>query len=210
MSSFNLPSVNMTGLGTGTAVGGGGGANPLSLLGMMGGPWGMALSFAPALFSLFGGDPQRRMRHELANMFTPENIRAWGNANLRTIGADPNTNIARAGIIQSGNTLSNELAKSFGARGLGTTGIAAAALPIARSATGARMAQFEGNLQQQAMQMALAQLQQRAAALTGNPYGQSRFQAGLDKSFGALLPILQAYLKQRMGVTQPMTYGGLA
>lgn len=165
-----------------------------------GGPPGWllaALGLLPTLAGAFTPDPQERTRDELRRLASPEYLEELRRQIARRMGSSPSVMAGRRGIVESGSALTNMLQRSFGARGLGTSGIAAAAMPISNTATAGRLGQFETELASSSLNEAQNLISRQISALSGVPYGQSNFQAGLGKSFEAFLPLLQSWLKQR-------------
>lgn len=173
------------------------GAIAPSLGAALGGPPGMLLSLLPIIMSLFGGDPQADMRRKAEKLSSPQHLIDIQQKLLRMLGATPENVANRAGIVNQSTSLANSLSQSLSARGLGTTGIAAVAQPIARSAVGGRLANFEGALSAGAMNNARGMVDAELQALQGYPLGQSRLQGGIDKSLSALLPAIGDYYKNR-------------
>ncbi len=178
---------------------GSGGAGRLApgLLASLGGIPGISIAMLPALLSLIGGDPEKRNREEAMKLSSPEHLLSVQQEVLRRLGAMPENVAARSNIVGQSSQLSNALTRSLADRGLGTTGIASVAQPIANSAVSGRLGSFEGALSSGALSHAQELVRNQIAALLGHEYGQSRLQGGLDRSFGALLPAVGDYYKRR-------------
>lgn len=175
--------------------------------GMLGGPLGAlgfgalgpaaAFAFAPALLSkLFGGDPQKKYRRQVANLYSPQNISRLTNQFYQGTLMSPAYSRAQ-GTIAAGANLSNQnLASSLAQRGLGTSGIGAILGSVTPSITAGQLGGLRTAAYGSAQQNALQSIQQQLAALQGTQ-GPSQTQQYLAGGFESFAPFLNAFLKQR-------------
>lgn len=181
----------------GTFANGAAPAASAGLLGALGGIPGIGIALLPTLLSLFHKDPAERNRQLAMMLSSPKHLLEVQQEVARRLGALPENVAARSNIVGQSTSLSNDLAHSLAARGLGTTGIAAVAQPVANSAVQGRLSNFEGSLSAGALSRAQEIVARQIAALNDNPYGQSQLQGGLDRSMSALLPAIGDYYKRR-------------
>ncbi len=163
------------------------------------------LSFAPSLFSgLFGGDPNRRLRKQVAQLTSPQNVGNVTNQFYQQALSNPAYAQAQGTIAAGANQASNQVAQNLGARGIGTSGTAAVLSGLTPSLVGSQQAGLRSAAYQGAQGQAQKSIQAQLEALTqqGQPtQGQSLFAGGLD----AFTPMLQEYLRKLLGGT---TLGG--
>ena len=157
------------------------------------------LSMAPGLLSkLFGGDPQPKLRKQIAQLMSAQNVgKATEGFYQQAIGS-PAYGQAQGTIAAGANQAGGQLASALGARGIGTSGSAAVLQSLIPSLVGSQQAGLRTTAYQSAQDRAMQQIQAQIAALTGSqgPSQSSQLFAG---GLGALGPILQQYLASRGG-----------
>ena len=182
-----------------------------SLLSLLGGPAGIAMllaSFGPALFSkLFGGDPQKKLRDEMNRINSPDNRQRLTDQYFRASLGGPAYIGAQNSAFAGSNAMANNLASSFGARGIGTTGTQAVLSSMVPSVLGKTLGDLRMGVQQQAGQQAESDISRQLAALTGTQ-GPSQTQQLTAGGIEAYLPFLMGILKQRYqgSFVMPGTY----
>ena len=156
------------------------------------------LGMAPGLLSsIFGGDPQKKLREQLMQLLSPQHQALLQNQFQQQAMQSPAYSAAQGGIAAGANATQGQLANSLGARGLGTTGTGAVLSSLTPSIVGGQMGQLNTGVSQMAHQQAQNTIQNQLAALQGTSGpSQTRqmFGAGLD----FLGPLVQMWLKQRM------------
>ena len=96
-------------------------------------------SLAPGLLSkLFGGDPQEKLRAEIARLTSPQNVAGQTNAFYQQALGSPAYGQAQGAIAAGANQSGTDLASALGARGIGTSGSAAILSSLLPSLVGAR------------------------------------------------------------------------
>jgi hypothetical protein len=175
---------------SGTAAGVGGAAmgfNPLLLAGL--------LSFAPGLLSkLFGGDPQQKLRQEIAKLLASRGQRT--NQLYQQVQGSPAFSQAQGTIASGANQASGNLASSLAARGIGTTGTGAVLSSLLPSLVGSQQAGLRTSAYNTAASQADQDIQAQIAALTGTagPSQSTQLFAGGLSAFG---PMLSQWLQSR-------------
>ena len=208
MSSSLVSLAPSSGLVAGGAAGGAAGAGGLAALFANPMFLPLLLAFGPSVISkLFGGDPQKKLRDEIARLSSPQNLAAQTNEFYRQAISSPAYSQALGSIASGANQTSNQVASSLAERGIGTTGTGAVLSSLTPSLVGAQQAKLATSAHEQAQQQTEQWLKTRIAALTGTQgpsQAQQLFAGGLE-SFG---PYLQAYLKQRFpNMAFPATTG---
>jgi len=168
-------------------------ANPLLLASLF--------SLAPGLLSrLFGGDPQKRLREEIARLTSPGNVGRATSQWYQQALQSPAFSQAQGGIAAGANQAAANLAASLGARGIGTTGTGAALSSMIPSIVGGQQAGLRTQAYGFAQNQAQQQIQAAINALLGTqgPSQSSQFFAG---GLEALGPLLQMWLKSRFPQT---------
>lgn len=196
---INLPQVNVgTTAGqftgpAGTSFAGGGGFNPLHLLaGLAGGPWGaIGTALLPSLLSklgLFGGDPQAKLRKQVAMLSSPQNLQRQTQFQYNQALQSPAFARSQGAIAGAGNTAINQLASSLGSRGLSGTGIGSVAGSLASSIPGIQMGNLYSNTFGQAQNAAQNQIQQQINSLLQAGAGPSQTQQLFAGGLQSLAP----------------------
>lgn len=155
------------------------------------------LSFAPGLLSgLFGGDPRKKYRSDVANLLASRPGRT--NALYQQVLGSPAYSQAQGSIAAGANQAGNTLASSLGARGIGTTGTGAVLSSLLPSLVGSQQAGLRTSAYQTASSQADQDIQAMIAALTGSqgPSQTSQLFAG---GMSAFAPLLAQWLSGRMG-----------
>ena len=189
---------------TGAAGAGGGLGGLLAGLGPMALP--LLISFGPAIFSKvmdqIRGNPQQRLRDEIAKLQSPENIAALTNKYYQTAMAGPAYQGALGSIASGANQTAGNLAQSLGARGIGTTGTGAILSSLTPSIVGSQQAALRTKAYESSQQQAMDEIKARISALTGTQ-GPSQTQQYLGAGLSAISP----YLQQFLGSKYPDIFG---
>lgn len=163
------------------------------------------LSLTPGLLASLGGDPQKRMRDELAKLYAPGNVIRTSEQFTKSLAGSPDYMAARNYAVQSSNAVRGGMESRLGALGLDSTGVGAIANSVAGSGLGVNLGRIDADLLNRAREQAMALIERQAGALTSVPYGQSRFQSGLGAGLNAFIPFLRDYMlkmkKPGMGTT---------
>ena len=154
-------------------------------------------SMGPSLLSkLFGGDPQEKLRREIARLTGAKNVGATTGQFYQQALGSPAYSQAQGTIAAGANQAGGQLASALGARGIGTSGTGAVLSSLIPSLVGSQQAGLRTTAYQSAQQQAQQQIQAQIAALMGTQgpsQSASLFAGGLE----ALGPILQQYLLRR-------------
>lgn len=158
----------------------------------------LLLSFGPAgLAKLFGGQtPEEKLRRQVQNLLTPENIRALTEKFYRDALQSPAYSQGQAAIATGANQAANNIGASLAARGIGTTGTGAVLSGLTPSLIGSQTAGLRTAAHTAAGQQATETLKAQIANLTGTsaPSQSTQLFAGGLESFQ---PYLQAYLRSK-------------
>jgi hypothetical protein len=165
----------------------------------------LLLSMGPAFLSkLFGGDPNKRLREEIARLSHPGNLAKMTREFYQTAISSPAYSQAQGAIATGANQTANSVAQSLAARGIGTTGTGAVLSGLTPSLVGSQVAGLKTDAYSQARRETENWLRTRIAALTGTqgPTQSGQLFAGGLEAFG---PFLQAYLRGKYPGSFPMT-----
>lgn len=167
------------------------------------------LGLAPGLLSsIFGGDPQKKLRQQLLQLMSPQHLAMLQNQFQQQAMASPAYSQAQGQIASGANATAGNLASSLGARGIGTSGTGALLSSLTPSIVGSQQAglntavsQLAGNQAQNAVQGQVGALQ----GTSGPSQTRQLFGAGLD----FLGPLLQQWLSgMKTGGQNPLGGGG--
>lgn len=184
---------------------GAGAAGGAAALGLGSLAWPLLLAFGPALFSkLFGGDPQRALRGEIAKLSSPAMLAKMQGQFYNTNLQSPAYSTAQATIGAGANQTANAVASSLAARGIGTSGTGAVLSGLTPSLVGSQMGKLRTDAWNSAQSSTSEWLKAQIAALTGTqgPSDTQKYMAGGLEAFG---PFLRAYLKSKY---PQMDFGG--
>jgi len=170
--------------------------------------------WAPALLSLVSGrfgagaeaGRMSKLRKQLEQLFSTESIGGETNRLFDLFKGSPMYSGLRSQAMTGATSLANRLNTSFYRRGLGTSGIAAVAEPLARSSYQQTFANIDADMFREALQTALANLRSRAGILQGTQapsIGAGTFGAGIQ----SYLPYLYAMLLRQRGGQLTPGYG---
>lgn len=174
----------------------------LTGLGMLGGPWGMAIStLAPMLLGMMGShnDPAKRRYNQIRDIMSPWAIEKEGQDLFQNTLNSPGYNMARSDLLGAGNSAMGAVQRQLGQSGLTNSGVGLAAIGSAGAAPGRAQSQLTASAWDQAMQNAQGRAGQRAAALGGMPQEQNWVGNMSATSLNSLLPILMNMLNRRGG-----------
>ena len=152
-------------------------------------------SFAPGLLAhLFGGDPQKKLREQVAALTGPTNQSLLTNKFFQQAQGSPAYSQAQGQIAGGANATQGLLQSSLGARGIGTSGTGAILSSLMPSLVGSQQSALNTAAYQGAQGQARTSIQQQLDALLGTqgPSQAQQLTAGGLESFG---PFLLAYLK---------------
>lgn len=164
-------------------------ANPLLLAGLA--------SFAPSFLSrLFGGDPQAKLRKQIGQLTSAQNVNKETEQFLQQLLGSPAFSQAQGTIAAGGNVAAGRLASELGQRGIGTTGTSAVLSSLIPSIVGQQQAGLRTGAYQTAQERAMQRIQSQIAALTGTqgPSQSAQLFAGGLEAFG---PLLQQWIKSK-------------
>ena len=144
---------------------------------------------------------RKRQIAELMAMLDPSKLGAEANTIFDMLRASPMYSGLRNRAMVGASTLSNQLQNSFAMRGLNTSGLAAATLPMARSSFQSSFNDIDMGLFQDALKTAMANIQQRIAIKSGSqpisPMGTA-----FGNTLEASLPMIYSWLSKRYGLPQ--------
>ena len=175
------------------------------------------LSAAPGLLSgLFGGDPRKKYRKQVAQLTSPQNVSNLTNQFYQQGISSPAYSQAQGTIAAGANQAANDVGASLAARGIGTTGTGAILSGLTPSLVGSQQAGLRTSAYNSAQGQAQNAIQKQLEALQGtsiNPQtgqmipGQTQqyFAGGLD----AFLPYLQSLLTKQRAPMGGGNYGQL-
>jgi len=178
------------GIGGGAALGAaGGGLGLLSLLGPA------ALAFLPSILGkLFGGDPNKKLREQIAALLSQQNINRLTNAGYQQAIGSPAYSQAMGNIATGANAASNTVAQNLAARGIGTTGVGAVLSGLTPSLVGSQTAGLRTTAYESARQQAMDTISKMIETLhktSGPSETRQLFSGGLS----AFSPYLESYLR---------------
>lgn len=161
------------------------------------------LSGAPGILSsLFGGDPQEKLRKQLMQV-----IGSQGNLTNQIFQQNLASPAFQQGLQQiaaGANSTGSQLQQSLGSRGIGTTGTGAVLSSLVPSIVGSQQGQLRSQAFQSAQQEANDQVQRRIAALQGTS-GPSQTRQLFGAGLNAFAPLLQNYLMNKYPLFRPQT-----
>lgn len=164
---------------------------------LLGGPGGAALlSFLPGLLGklgVFGEDPAQKLRREIMQLTSPQNVARLTNQNYQQFLQSPGYSQAQTSVLGGANAAGNQLRSSLGSRGLASSGIGALANAIQGSTAGLKLGGLQAQGYQSAQQQTQDMIRQQIAALTGTAGPSQNTQllsAGLAQFGNFLLPKL--------------------
>lgn len=155
----------------------------------------LAITLGPALFGkLFGGgDPNDKLQKMIQAILSPESIGKESDALLKQLLANPAFAKAMDAGAGAGNALQSRISANLGARGLGTSGIAAVARPLATTAASSVLGGLRSHAATTSLDMATQLARSRAAALQGQMQPPRNFTFELlSKGLASLIPNLLA------------------
>jgi hypothetical protein len=154
-------------------------------------------SFAPSLISkLFGGNPQEKLRQQVAALQSPANLARLKAQYLQQILSGPAYQGALGTIASGGNATTANLAREVGATGITGSGTGAIMRSVGPSIVGGQRAGLLTQADTSAQSSAQDNITKAIQTLLGTQgpsHTQQLFGAGLD-SFG---PMFQAWLKAK-------------
>lgn len=154
------------------------------------------LSFAPGLLSHLFGDPQKKLREQVATLTGPTNQSLMTNKFFQQAQGSPAYSQAQGQIAAGANATQGLLQSSLGARGLGTSGTGAILSSLMPSLVGSQQSGLNTSLYQGAQGQAQNAIQSQLQALLGTQgpsQSQQLFAGGLE----SFMPFLQAYFKSK-------------
>lgn len=158
---------------------------------------GYALSsFLPALLGSLFGDPQAKLRKQLMNLTSAQNVGKLTNQFYQQALSSPAFSEGQGAIAAGANQAGNQVASELGARGIGTSGSSAILSSLIPSLVGSQQAGLRTAAYQSGQGQAQSKIQSDVAALTGTSgpsQGRQIFAGGLE----AFLPVLLKYLQSR-------------
>jgi hypothetical protein len=146
-----------------------------------------------ALLNMFSGNAaagrMTKLRQQLMELFSTQRLGSETNDLYSLFKSSPMYAGLRSRAMEGASTLGGQLQTSFARAGLGRTGIAATALPLARSSFTRGFQDIDANLFVQALQQARQMLTSRAGALQGTA-GPSGTELGLGNTMQSIMPLL--------------------
>lgn len=171
----------------------------------------LLLTMAPSLISrLFGGSAADRLRKQVQDLTSPQNISRLTNQYYQGVIGSPAYSQAQGTIAAGANQTSNDVAANLAARGIGTTGTGAVLSGLTPSLVGNQTAGLRTSAYNMAGQQAQDTISRQLAALTGTYNQPSMTQKLFGGGLSAFEPYLRAWLKQRypgMFSNLSMNYG---
>lgn len=164
----------------------------------------LLLAFGPAVFSrLFSiQDDKARLRQELFQLLTPENMKRLTEQFYKQNIQSPAFSQGQQVIASGANATANQVAQNLGARGIGTSGTGAILSSLTPSLVGQQMAGLRTTAHNAAAADARQTIQQQADALintSGPSMNRQLFSAGLD----SFTPYLASYLRAKYPTFMP-------
>jgi len=158
----------------------------------------VAIGVGSLLGSFFGNKQQSGLQKQdldrLMSLFSTDSISGDANSLFEAFQRSPMYSGLRNRAMSGSNLMANQLQTSFARRGLSNTGIAGAAMPIARSAHLGKFQDIDMELFAKALQSIMAGRSDQASILKGFPSKSSFGQA-----FGSTLQSMMPYLMDLMG-----------
>jgi hypothetical protein len=172
----------------------------------IGGPIGLGVGAGiaglDALLGFFGGHSeakrQEELRKQLMQLFSTQNLSDQTNNLFALIQRSPMYASLRAGAMGGSTNLANQLQTSYARAGLSNTGLAASALPLARSGFSRQFMGIDADLFMKALSGASGLIGQQAGALTGTA-GPKGWEIGMGNTLQSLQPLLLNYFMNRNG-----------
>ena len=152
------------------------------------------MAFAPGLLGKLFGDPNQKLRAQVAELLRPENMARLTNANYQQAISSPAYSQAQGSIAQGANQAANTVAANLAQRGLGTTGTGAVLSGLTPSLVGSQTAGLRTGAYESSRQQALDTISKQIEALyktSGPSQSQQLFSGGLS----AFSPYLESYLR---------------
>jgi hypothetical protein len=143
----------------------------------------------------------KKLRELLERLFSPESISGETNKFFDMFKASPMYGGLRSQAMSGATSLANQLRTSYARRGLGTSGIAGVAEPLARSSFQQSFADIDAGGYRDALAAAMRNLQARAGIITQTDapsVGAGTIGRGIDN----LLPMIYEMLKRYGGSRQ--------
>jgi hypothetical protein len=163
--------------------------NPLSLI--FGGLGGLGSLFGG------GGGGSKITPEMLARLFGPQALAGDTNQLYSLMANSPGSRAALGSINMAGQNLAQDLSAGFARRGLTSTGIGTVGQGLANAASGFGQANYQGQLQGQAMDAAQQNLMARLQAFMSNKNANVGQPGGFERIFGSILgaagPALGSY-----------------
>lgn len=154
------------------------------------------LSFAPTLFGGMFGDPNKKLRKQVAKLTSAQNLGRQTDQFYQQALGSPAFAQAQGGIAAGANQTQANLARNLGARGLGTTGSAAIMSSLIPSLVGSQQAGLRTAAHNTAQQQAQQNIKTQLETLLGTQ-GPSPTQQLLAGGLESFLPYLKQILAQR-------------
>lgn len=180
---------------------GGGGFFGGGLGKFLGGPGlGLGLMGAGALAGFLAPNKEREMRlyqARMSGLLSPEAINAQTQGIYNLSSASPMARLARQNIGLSASGMRRGMERNLSARGLLTSGIGSVAGPMAESAAGNNMNQFNAALWAQAQQQAMQALMAQAGGMSQYAMTPSMQQQILGALIGAGGQSLSDWMRYR-------------
>lgn len=155
-----------------------------------------------ALLNFLGGKSQAGqqslLREQLMQLFSTQNLGNETNNMFDLFRSSPMYTGLRGRAMESSSRLGGQLQTSYARAGLGRSGMAATALPIARASHIGSFQNIDMELFIKALEQARASIGARAGALTGTS-GPSAMALGAGGTLQSLMPILLQLLSKRDG-----------
>jgi hypothetical protein len=133
----------------------------------------------------------------LMELFSTESLTGETNKLFGLFQKSPMYSGLRTQAMESSARLGGQLQTSFARRGLGRSGIAATALPIARASHIRGFQDIDANLFMQALSQAREGLSARANVLTGTS-GPSAGQLGIGNTLQSMMPFVLKYFESKL------------
>jgi hypothetical protein len=155
-----------------------------------------------ALLNMFAGNAaagrMEKLREQLMEMLSSRNLGAETNDIFGMMRNSPMYTGLRTRAMEGSSALAGQLQTSYARRGLSNTGLAATALPIARSGFTRNFQDIDANMFAQALQMARSLIGARAGVLQGTS-GPSGTELGIGNTLQSIMPLLLMLLQGNKG-----------
>ena len=149
-----------------------------------------------ALLNMLAGHAEagrrEQLRKQLMELFSSSNLSNETNSLFDLLRSSPMYTGLRTRAMEGANTLAGQLQTSFARSGLSRSGIAATALPIARSSFTSDFQNIDADLFMKALSQARDLISSRASALTGTA-GPSGTQLGIGNTLQSIMPLMLQY-----------------